>query len=253
MAKIRDVKGAFFDYGGVVEDVHFDEVQFRKGVSIISDMVGNAGIRIDSDTLYDSLCTGQKAYDDWYSENDFRELPNEEIWSSFLLKEHCRDSGIKRSIEERAEELSSIYEFYLYKRRPPKEMLHVLKTLFQNRYIIAMVSNTMSRTLIPERLRKFGIDRYFTTVVLSIDVGVRKPNRAIFEHAFRQTGLLPEQCIYMGDTLSRDVEGSIRAGFKYSILIRSGLTELKDKDYRGDVKPDYRLKKLSALIPLLIR
>jgi putative hydrolase of the HAD superfamily len=251
MAKIRDVKGVFFDYGGVVEDVHFDEVEFRKGVFIISDMVRDSGIRIDSSTFYQTLRSGQKAYDDWYRVNDFRELPNEEIWSSFLLKEQCGDTAIRRSIEERAEELSSIYEFYLYKRRPPKGMLHVLKTLFQNRYIIAMVSNTMSRTLIPERLRKFGIDRYFATVVLSVEVGVRKPNRTIFEHAFRQTGLLPEQCIYVGDTLSRDVEGSKRAGCKYSILIHSGLTEMKDKGYRGDAKPDHRLKKLSDLIPLL--
>jgi putative hydrolase of the HAD superfamily len=252
MAKIRDVKGVFLDYGGVVEDVHFDEIQFRKGVSIISDMIEDAGIRIDPDTLYDTLRSGQRSYDDWYRGNDFQELPNEEIWSSFLLKEHCRDTGIRKTIEERAEELSSIYEFYLYKRRPPKQMLHVLKTLFQNSYILAMVSNTMSKTLIPERLRKFGVDRYFETVVLSVEAGVRKPNGAIFEHAFRQTGLLPEQCVYVGDTLSRDVEGSTRAGFKCSILIHSGLTEMKDKDYRGDAKPDHRLKKLSDLIRLLI-
>jgi putative hydrolase of the HAD superfamily len=251
MAGIPDVKGVFLDYGGVVEDVRPDEDQFRRGVSIISDILGDAGIAIDRESLSDALRSGQGAYDAWYRENGYRELPNEEIWITFFLEEYCRDTGAKKRIRERAEELSSIYEYYLYKRRPVEEMLHVLKNLFQYRYVIALVSNTMSRTLIPERLKKYGVDRYFTTVVLSAEEGVRKPNEAIFQPAFRQTGLSPEQCVYIGDTLSRDVEGSKRAGFKSSILIHSSLTDVKDRDYGGDAKPDHILKKLRELKPLL--
>jgi putative hydrolase of the HAD superfamily len=109
----------------------------------------------------------------------------------------------------------------------------------------------MSRTLIPERLTKYGVDKYFTTVVLSSEEGVRKPNEALFQPAFRRTGLAPEQCIYIGDTLSRDVEGSRRAGFGSSILIHSGLTAVKDSGYGGQVKPDHELHRLRDLVPLL--
>jgi putative hydrolase of the HAD superfamily len=241
----------FLDYGGVVEDVYPDEDQFRRGVSVISGMLGEMGIDITRESLSDALRSGQEAYDAWYPANGYRELPNEEIWTTFFLKIYCKDRGVKKRIWESAEELSSIYEYYLYKRRPPEKMLPVLKNIFQNRFIIALVSNTMSRTLIPERLKKYGVDRYFTTVVLSTEEGVRKPNEAIFQPAFRQTGLSPDQCVYIGDTLSRDMEGSRRAGFKSSILVRSGLTDVKDRGYRGNAKPDYILKKLRDLKPLL--
>jgi hypothetical protein len=63
MAGIPDVKGVFLDYGGVVEDVRPDEDQFRRGVSIISDMLGDAGIAIDRESLADALQSGQGAYD----------------------------------------------------------------------------------------------------------------------------------------------------------------------------------------------
>ena len=252
MAKITDVKGVFLDYGGVVEDACPDEDQYLKGVSIISNILNDAGIAVDREALADKLRLGQTAYEDWYRDKGFRELPNEEIWTKFFLKEESGNGDAQRKIVEKAEELSSIYEYYLYKRRPPAEMMNILKTLFQNRYVLALVSNTMTRTLIPARLKKYGVDRYFTTVVLSVEEGVRKPNDAIFKPAFRQTGLAPSQCIYIGDTLSRDVEGSKKAGFKRSILIRSGLTDVKDSSYHGDVKPDHVIDNIKDLKKLLL-
>jgi putative hydrolase of the HAD superfamily len=252
MKPIPDVKGVFLDYGGVVEDAHPDDVQFLKGVSIISGILKEAGIALDATSLAEKLRSGQSAYNSWYNKNDFRELPNEDIWTDFFLQDACRDNRTKNAIREKAEELSSIYEFYLYKRRPPSGMPNVLKSLFQNRFVIALVSNTMSNTLIPARLKKYGVDRYFATVVLSVEEGVRKPNKAIFEPAFRQTGLKPSKCVYVGDTLSRDVQGSRRAGFKNSILLRSGLTEVKDSDFKGDVKPDHVIDRLKDLKKLLL-
>ena len=155
-------------------------------------------------------------------------------------------------IETLAEDLSSIYEFYLYKRRPPSAMVEVLKTLFQNRYILSLVSNTLSRTLIPERLKKFGVDRYFSTVVLSMDVGMRKPGKEIFEVALKLTGLNPAQCLFIGDKVSRDVEGSRKAGFRYTVLLPSSITDEKDRGYDGEGVPDFTLEKLGDLLPLLL-
>jgi putative hydrolase of the HAD superfamily len=252
MAIITDVKGVFLDYGGVVENAYPDEGQFLKGVSIISKLLSEEGIDVDIETLARELRSGQRAYNSWYSTHGFKELPNEEIWVKFFLKSVCRDSTVKVKVCERAEELSSIYEYYLYKRRPPAGMFEALKELFQNRFIMALVSNTMTRTLIPARLKKYGVDRFFTTVVLSVEEGVRKPNEAIFTRAFRQTGLDPSHCIYVGDTLSRDVEGSRRAGFKSSILVHSGLTDEKDADFKGDVKPDHVIEGLKDLKQLLL-
>ena len=252
MTRIGSVKGVFLDYGGVIEDLHADEVLFSKGVSILAKMLGRAGVDLEEEVLAASLQAGQSAYETWYRQNGYRELPSAELWTSFFLKGHGLDARSRHAVGEIAESLSSIYEFYLFKRRPPACMVQVLKTLFKNRFVMALVSNTLSRTLIPERLRKFGVERFFTAVVLSADTGVRKPRPAIFEYAFKRTGLEPGQCIFVGDTLSRDIEGAREAGFSSAVLIESGITREKDGEYRGGAVPDFTIEKLEDLVPLLM-
>jgi putative hydrolase of the HAD superfamily len=252
MAKITDVKGVFFDYGGVIENVSADRAHLLKGVSIMSGILSENGITPDAAELDEALQSGWKAYQSWYREHDFTELPSSEIWTQFLLKSWCDSKKRCSIIADLAEELSSIYEYYLYKRRPPASMVMVLKTLFQYRFIMALVSNTISKTLIPERLMKFGVDRYFKTVILSSDTGLRKPNTGIFSSALRQTNLAPDKCLFVGDSLSSDIGGSRGAGFRYSVLLHSPVTEKGDIEYRDEVKPDFVIDKLEDILPLLL-
>lgn len=250
---LHGVKGVFVDYGGVIEDLSFDRELFSKGAGIIQGLLDEAGIRTGKEELEDALVSGQDEYNEWGSANDHRELPNEKIWTSFFLAKWCRDDRNRSVVEGRSEDLSSIYEYYLFRRRPARDLVKVVKILFHLGYTLALVSNTMSRILIPERLKKFDIDRFFSAVVLSMNVGLKKPRREIFQEACSQAGLTPEHCIFVGDTLSRDIEGSRKAGFYRSILIPSGLTAHKDRHYGGTATPDYTIKGLSGLIPMLVR
>jgi len=251
-AVINTIKGVFFDYGGVIEEVEYRDNFFNKGMGILRNELELLNIKIPEEELRESLIKGIKEYSNWYKENNFKELPNEEIWVKFLLPEICstnKDAEIK--IREKSEKLSSIFEYYLYFRRPAKNIFEIFKTIFNMGYTIALVSNTMSRTLIPERLEKLNIKRFFSSIVLSSETGIRKPNRAIFDIALSETGLLASQCIYIGDTLSRDIEGSKNAGFKKSILIPSKITEEKDKDYTGNAKPDLVISTLKEILKLI--
>lgn len=256
MIKIKNaiyntVKGVFFDYGGVLEDLSFSDSTFLKGAAILRDILFKKGVALTASQLTAALTSGQEKYNNWYKKNNYRELPNEKMWSSFFLEEICKDKTKKAIVEEMSEELSSIYEFYLFTRRPARDMWMVLKTLFYSGYTLALISNTMSRTLIPERLKKFMIDEYFSAVVLSADIGIRKPRKEIFDAALKRTGLKAEDCIYVGDTLSRDIEGSRNAGFRTCVLIESDLTADKDRDYTGTVKPDNKFNSFSELFQIL--
>jgi putative hydrolase of the HAD superfamily len=137
-----------------------------------------------------------------------------------------------------------------------RDLRNILMALFYSGYVLGLVSNTMSLTLIPERLKKFDIDKYFKAVVLSVACGFRKPSPNIFRVALERTGLSPEGCMFVGDTVSRDVAGSKGAGFRTSVLLASGLTGEKDPDRRGGKaeglpEPDHRISALSELPPLL--
>ena len=52
------------------------------------------------------------------------------------------------------------------------------------------------------------------SIVISEEVGVMKPNPALFSHAAEKAGIDPEEILYVGDSLHSDVEGGRNAGWQ---------------------------------------
>ena len=65
------------------------------------------------------------------------------------------------------------------------------------------------------KLNQFAsIQRASKSVVISEDVGHLKPSPILFRHAADRVGCAPEHILYVGDSLTSDVEGGIGAGWK---------------------------------------
>jgi len=62
------------------------------------------------------------------------------------------------------------------------------------------------------KIDRLGIRPWFTEIVVSDDVGVRKPDPRIFQILLQRLGLSAAQTLYVGDTLQYDVLGATRAG-----------------------------------------
>lgn len=107
------------------------------------------------------------------------------------------------------------------------------------RYKLAVISNTMSGApklfLIKNRLLEL-----FDAVVLSCDIGIRKPDPRIFQHALEKLNTKPDEALHVGDSLLYDVLGAKRAGMK-AIWLK------KIKEENVDVKPDLTINNLSEL------
>lgn len=63
-----------------------------------------------------------------------------------------------------------------------------------------------------EKLERAGLADLFQTIVISSEVGVRKPDPAIFLRALEQLGVGPGAALHVGDDPERDVEAARRAG-----------------------------------------
>jgi putative hydrolase of the HAD superfamily len=80
---------------------------------------------------------------------------------------------------------------------------------------LALVSNTASpQWLLQPILERQGIAERVNTIVLSSEVGKRKPHPAIFERALSELGVDPSDALFVGDRLEADVLGASRVGMK---------------------------------------
>ena len=99
-------------------------------------------------------------------------------------------------------------------------------------------------------LKLYGIRQYFDEITLSSIVGYRKPHPNIFRIACEQANLPPEECAFVGDTLSRDVVGPRKAGYGRIFKINSFLTPQKDIG-KYEVAPDYEITDIYDVYTLL--
>ena len=90
------------------------------------------------------------------------------------------------------------------------EAHRVLNTLHHSKKL-ALVSNFDHPPHVHSVLSKLGLTPYFDSVVISAEVGVKKPDPRIFDAALEQTGIKPEEAIYVGDT-EDDIKAARAAG-----------------------------------------
>ncbi|HEY2725138.1 MAG TPA: HAD family hydrolase [Pseudonocardiaceae bacterium] len=71
------------------------------------------------------------------------------------------------------------------------------------------------------KLGALGLESVFDAVMISGELGVAKPNRAIFRTACAALGVRPAQAVHVGDRLDMDAEGARDAGLHGVWLDRS--------------------------------
>lgn len=74
-----------------------------------------------------------------------------------------------------------------------------------------------------QKLERIGLAGRFSTVVISEEVGLGKPDMGIFLEGCRRAGVQPAECVYVGDHWHNDVLGSRAAGMRAVWLNRKKL------------------------------
>jgi putative hydrolase of the HAD superfamily len=72
------------------------------------------------------------------------------------------------------------------------------------------------------KIQKLGLGPYFSTVIISQEVGLAKPDKAIFELAAKKAGAGLGDCVYVGDRLQTDALAAQGAGMRGIWLDRKG-------------------------------
>jgi putative hydrolase of the HAD superfamily len=136
---------------------------------------------------------------------------------------------ITRSIHERLEELKAVdfdpWFDALYRRFGEPEVWKfyddvepTLGALRRRGMRLGVVSNWDTR--LRGISAGLGLDRLVDFVVISAEVGVRKPDPRIFEEALRRAGVRAGEAVHVGDLPEEDVEGARRAGLGAFLIDR---------------------------------
>ena len=89
--------------------------------------------------------------------------------------------------------------------------------------------------------------RFFDVIVISAEVNKRKPSPEIFQKALKSLNVAPSEAVFVGDTLSMDIEGAKNVGMKAILILRRTSATDTAKPASTTVKPDAIVKSLKEL------
>ena len=245
------IRAVLFDLGGTLHVCSTDEERKLWFARRLISRLGEYGIRLDISDKELSLELQENAERYKHEvEETLRELPPETVWNDYFLKEQALGREVLAPI---AEELSFIYEYerVCNLRRPG--LIACMDALKADGLRLGVISNILSRTVVPHFMAEYGLDSYMECVLTSAGTGIRKPDAGIFRLAEKQMGLTPDELAYVGDTLSRDVRGVRGAGWRLVIQIYSPTAFKRDRGLaETGLKADYNITDLFE-VPGIIR
>jgi HAD superfamily hydrolase (TIGR01509 family) len=226
------LKGILIDFGGTIAKI--DEEDDRRFIEEIVSVLKGYGYEKTLEEVARLLHNEYRGS----TKGEVKKL--EEFWNLF-----SRDLSIPENlklvselIELQRSHLATVYRLY----DGAIQVLSVLK----EKYVLALVSNCVIG--MSNVIEALGLSCFFEAVVLSYEVGVRKPDTRIYLEALQRLRLNPDQCAFVADEIS-DLEGAREVGLK-TILVRQSemvLNGAKDPNFR----PNFQCSRISEILQFL--
>ncbi len=226
------IKGVTFDLGGTLVDRRMDWGAYGERVA---EYLSGLGFRVSERAFWRAV---EAALEKLRARQArYREMSFEEFYGLILSS-----LGIRPS-EELISDIKRIYKSCLSLTTYPgtREVVEELS----KRYVLGAISNAVGpwpRVF----LELEGLERFFKAIIISGEVGWRKPHKRPFELALRQMGLRPEEAVHVGDSPTEDIAGAKSVGMKAILVIRPGH---EPSDW--DIEPDAIARSLHELVGLI--
>ena len=131
-----------------------------------------------------------------------------------------------------------------------KETKDTVVKLHEKGYYLGIISNNSVRN-VKYILKREGIENYFNKIVISEEVGERKPNLKIYLKAFED---IPkeeyEKIIFVSDEILEDLLGVKILGVKTVWYEQTIINKWKKKE-EILIEPDYKIKSIKELLDIV--
>ncbi|MEX3615447.1 HAD family hydrolase [Paenibacillus glucanolyticus] len=125
------------------------------------------------------------------------------------------------------------------------QLISVLDFLRSQGVRLGMITNGTVKVQ-EEKIRHLGIRSYFHTIVISEEVGMKKPDPEIYRIALQRLHTLPSETWYVGDHPRNDIVGASRSGLQAIWCSR----DREPWDDTLEAKPYKTIHKLEELISI---
>jgi len=205
------LQGIFFDLYGTLLVYGNMKQAWSDWLATFYDLLKKQGLTISRETF-------SKECDGFFSTDESVEGGDHLTPLECRIKSLCARQNLQPGQEELrhiADTIAAAWQIHI---NIDPETIPVLTALKQNK-TIGLVSNFDHPPHVRDILADYKLESFFDTIIISGDVGVKKPNPAIFSFALEQTGLSKNEAVYVGDT-NEDVAGAMAAGIRPIFLAR---------------------------------
>jgi putative hydrolase of the HAD superfamily len=105
-----------------------------------------------------------------------------------------------------------------------------------------------------EKILRLQIDELVDLIVITDEIGVRKPNPKLFEYFLEKFGVKGNETIYVGDNIEKDIIPAKKNGI-YTIYIHRGGKydkSLHNLNLSDEDKPDYEINHLYEIFDIAL-
>jgi putative hydrolase of the HAD superfamily len=235
------IKGIIFDINGTLININTDE-GMDEIYRAISHFLTYHNIYLHRgevrDQYYRIMEEQIKA-----SEEEYPEFDTVGLWKEFLVNSLKRISiPPPETVNAMSRFLAEMYRGISRQRLELYPDVKMVLDKLKSRYPIAVVSDGQSVWALPE-LRAVGLDKYFDPVVISGDYGFRKPDPRLFQTALDGIGAEPENVLFVGNDMYRDVFGADNMGMKTVFFLSN-----QGRQQMQGVAPDYIIYRFGELL-----
>ena len=130
---------------------------------------------------------------------------------------------------------------------PYPDAVPTLTELKRRGYKLGVIANQNYGT--EQRLKNWNLLQFFEMIAASAELGMAKPDPAIFEWALNQADCSPQNAAMVGDRMDNDMAPANRLGI-HTVRLKRGLGAYHEPQSDDEI-PEYSISSLAELLDLL--
>ena len=208
----EELDAVFFDLGGTLIDVSVPREKTW------AEVLSRHGREVDESVLAESIRAADRDLDESFA--NIQGSDEGPFWLEFNSNVLGR-LGLDMKAEDILQELSDSFGKVVTDERnwnDYPDARPLLEDLEARDMRVGLISNATD--LARKVLERLDLGKYFDPIVISSEIGHRKPSREIFRTALGEAGASPSRSIYIGDKPAVDVLGARRAGMNAILIDR---------------------------------